>query len=137
LALTDEDWDWALTINFLAAVRTTRAALPPPARPGSATIVTVSSVNAFVPDPAVIDYSAAKGALTNFCKSVSKEFGPRGVRVNTVSPEPVETDLCLGNRGVAATVARASDSHPDEVAKAGADTSTGRFTHPQEVAGHC
>ena len=135
LALTDEDWDWALTINFLAAVRTTRAALPHLLDRAPATIVTVSSVNAFLPDPAVIDYSAAKGALTNFCKSVSKEFGPRGVRVNTVSPGPVETDLWLGDRGVAATVARATDSHPDEVAEhAVADTSTGRFTHPQEVA---
>ena len=135
LALTDDDWEWALTINFLAAVRTTRAALPHLLDRAPATIVTVSSVNAFLPDPAVIDYSAAKGALTNFCKSLSKEFGPRGVRVNTVSPGPVETDLWLGDHGVAATVARATDGHPEEVAKqAVADTSTGRFTHPQEVA---
>ncbi|HEY3896800.1 MAG TPA: oxidoreductase [Pseudonocardiaceae bacterium] len=135
LALTDDDWDWALSINFLAAVRTTRAALPHLLDRAPATIVTVSSVNAFLPDPAVIDYSAAKGALTNFCKSLSKEFGPRGVRVNTVSPGPVETDLWLGDEGVAATVARARDGHPDEVAKqAVADTSTGRFTHPREVA---
>lgn len=135
LALTDDDWDWALTINFLAAVRTTRAALPHLLDRAPATIVTVSSVNAFLPDPAVIDYSAAKGALTNFCKSLSKEFGPRGVRVNTISPGPVETDLWLGDHGVAATVAQASDGHPEEVAKqAVADTSTGRFTHPEEVA---
>lgn len=135
LALTDDDWNWALTINFLAAVRTTRAALPYLLDRAPATIVTVSSVNALLPDPAVIDYSAAKGALTNFCKSLSKEFGPRGVRVNTVSPGPVETELWLGDHGVAATVARATDSHPDQVAKhAVADTSTGRFTHPAEVA---
>jgi NAD(P)-dependent dehydrogenase (short-subunit alcohol dehydrogenase family) len=57
------------------------------------------------------------------------------VRVNTISPGPVETDLWLGDHGVAATVAKASDGHPEEVAKqAVADTSTGRFTHPQEVA---
>jgi NAD(P)-dependent dehydrogenase (short-subunit alcohol dehydrogenase family) len=135
LALTDDDWDWALTINFLAAVRTTRAALPHLLDRAPATIVTVSSVNAFLPDPAVIDYSAAKGALTNFCKSLSKEFGPRGVRVNTVSPGPVETDLWFGDDGVAATVARAKDRHPEQVAEqAAAEASTGRFTHPQEVA---
>ena len=40
-----------------------------------------------------IDYRAAKGALSNFCTSLSKEFGPRGVRVNTVSPGPVQTAL--------------------------------------------
>ncbi|GLW03886.1 hypothetical protein Slala05_75160 [Streptomyces lavendulae subsp. lavendulae] len=50
----------------------------------------------------MIDYCAAKAALTNFSKALSKEFGPRGVRVNTVSPGPVETDLWLGDQGVAA-----------------------------------
>jgi NAD(P)-dependent dehydrogenase (short-subunit alcohol dehydrogenase family) len=135
LALTDDDWDWALTINFLAAVRTTRAALPHLLDRAPSTIVTVSSVNAFLPDPGVIDYSAAKGALTNFCKSLSKEFGPRGVRVNTVSPGPVETALWLGDDGVAATVARAGDGDAAAVAKQAADAMvTGRFTRPQEVA---
>jgi NAD(P)-dependent dehydrogenase (short-subunit alcohol dehydrogenase family) len=124
-----------LTINFLAAVRSTRAALRYLLDRVPATIVTVSSGNALLPDPAVIDYSAAKGALTNFGKSLSKEFGPPGVRVNTVSPDPVETVLRLADHGVAATVARATDSHLDEVAtQAITDTSTGRFTHRQKVA---
>src|SRR5882757_8668585 len=86
LAVTDEDWDAALTINFLTAVRTTRAALPHLVSRAPCTIVTISSVNAFLPDPGVIDYCAAKAALSNFCKSLSKEFGPLGVRVNAVSP---------------------------------------------------
>ena len=43
-----------------------------------------------------MDYSAAKAALANFSKSLSKELGPKGVRVNTVSPGPVATDLWLG-----------------------------------------
>ena len=107
LALTDDDWSWALTLNFLAAVRTMRAAIPRmQGRPGAA-IVTISSVNAFLPDPGVIDYSAAKGALANLCKSLSKELGPE-IRVNTISPGPVQTDLWLGSGGVAATVGAAS-----------------------------
>jgi NAD(P)-dependent dehydrogenase (short-subunit alcohol dehydrogenase family) len=135
LAITDDDWDWTLTINFLAAVRTTRAALPHLLEHEASAIVTVCSVNAFLPDPAVLDYSAAKGALANFSKSLSKEFGPRGVRVNTVSPGPVETALWLGDDGVAATVARAGGGDPGAVAKqAVAGTATGRFTYPQEVA---
>jgi NAD(P)-dependent dehydrogenase (short-subunit alcohol dehydrogenase family) len=135
LALTDEDWMWGLTLNFLAAVRTSRAALPYLAQRGASTIVTISSVNAFLPDPGVIDYSAAKAALTNFCKSLSKEFGPRGVRVNTISPGPVQTDLWLGEDGVAATVGRATGiDAQDVVAQQAADSSTGRFTYPQEIA---
>ncbi|MCX4547136.1 oxidoreductase [Streptomyces sp. NBC_01565] len=135
LSLSDEDWTWALTINFLTAVRTTRAALPHLLERGGASIVTVSSVNAFLPDPAVIDYSAAKAALTNFCKALSKEVGPRGVRVNTISPGPVETALWLGEDGVAATVAGGTGStSADIVAGASAQAVTGRFTRPEEVA---
>ena len=134
VALSDADWDWALTINFLAAARTMRAAIPHMVdRPG-ANIVTISSVNAFLPDPGVIDYSAAKGALTNLCKSLSKELGP-GIRVNTISPGPVRTDLWLGSGGVAATVGGASDTDPDEVVRRQeAQAPTGRFTYPSEVA---
>jgi NAD(P)-dependent dehydrogenase (short-subunit alcohol dehydrogenase family) len=135
LSVPDADWSWALTINFLAAVRTTRAALPHLLERGSGTIVTTSSVNAFLPDPAVIDYGAAKAALSNFCKALSKEVGPRGIRVNTVSPGPVATALWLAGDGVAATIARASGGAPDVVAKQAADEMvTGRFTRPQEVA---
>ena len=75
LEITDEQWTSSLNLNLLAAVRTTRAALPLMPAPGSA-IVTVCSVNAIYPDPAVLDYCAAKGALLNFSKSLSKELGP-------------------------------------------------------------
>jgi len=135
LSVTDEDWAATMTSNFLSAVRTTRAALPHLLRRGGGAIVTVSSVNAFLPDPLVIDYSAAKAALTNFCKSLSKEVGPKGIRVNTVSPGPVATDLWLGDKGVASTIAGASGGQADDVAKkAAASMVTGRFTRPEEVA---
>jgi NAD(P)-dependent dehydrogenase (short-subunit alcohol dehydrogenase family) len=134
-SITDDDWEQALLINLMAAVRTTRAALGRLVERGGGTIVTVSSVNAFLPDPLVMEYSAAKAALTNFCKSLSKEFGPRGIRVNTVSPGPVSTALWFGADGVAATVGRASGQEPEEVAAAAAGGSvTGRFTRPEEVA---
>lgn len=135
LSTTDEDWEWTLTINFLAAVRATRAALPHLLATGEGRIVTVSSVNARLPDPLVIDYSAAKGALSNFCKALSKEVGPRGVRVNCVSPGPVETSLWKGADGVAATVGRSKGIDPSDVAGgAAAQAATGRFTLPTEVA---
>jgi len=133
--ITDEDWQTSLTLNLIAAVRTTRAALPVMAAAGKGAIVTISSVNAFLPDPAVMDYSAAKAALANFCKSLSKEVGPQGIRVNTVSPGPVATDLWLGDHGVAATVSRATGARPEDVqSQAAQQMVTGRFTRPDEVA---
>jgi NAD(P)-dependent dehydrogenase (short-subunit alcohol dehydrogenase family) len=135
LSVTDDDWSWALTISFLAAVRTTRAALPYLLERGAGTIVSTCSVNAILPDPLVIDYSAAKAALLNFSKSLSKEVGARGVRVNTVSPGPVSTPLWLGEDGVAETIASASDTGAEDIAKqAASEAVTGRFTRPEEVA---
>ena len=66
LGVTDEEWLNSLNLNLMAAVRTTRAALPTMLAQGKGVIVTTSSVNAFLPDPAVIDYGAAKAALSNF-----------------------------------------------------------------------
>jgi NAD(P)-dependent dehydrogenase (short-subunit alcohol dehydrogenase family) len=135
LSVTDDQWLQSLTLGFMAAVRTTRAVLPGMLEAGSGTIVNTCSVNAFLPDPAVIDYSAAKAALANFSKSLSKEVGPRGIRVNTVSPGPVSTGLWLGDHGVAATVAEAQGADPGKVAEQQAEQApTGRFTEPQEVA---
>ncbi|WP_436535010.1 oxidoreductase [Actinoplanes sp. HUAS TT8] len=134
LSVTDEDWLSSLTINLLSAVRVTRAALPLLLENGG-NIVTINSVNSWLPDPLVIDYSASKAALANFSKSLSKEVGPRGVRVNTISPGPVETDLWLGSGGVAETVGGSAGLAPEDVAKgAVAGTATGRFTRPDEVA---
>jgi NAD(P)-dependent dehydrogenase (short-subunit alcohol dehydrogenase family) len=134
-AITDEQWLASLTLTFLAAVRTTRAALPGMLAAGRGAIVTVCSVNAFLPDPAVIDYCAAKAALANFSKALSKEVGPKGVRVNTVSPGPVSTDLWLGDNGVAATVSgSAGVDRAAVVREQEQQAATGRFTTPDEVA---
>jgi NAD(P)-dependent dehydrogenase (short-subunit alcohol dehydrogenase family) len=134
-SVTDDDWETTFQINFFATVRMTRAALPALLAAGGGSIVTVSSVNAVLPDPLVIDYSAAKAALANFSKALSKEAGPAGLRVNTVSPGPVATDLWLGAGGVAATIAGATGGDPAAVAKQAASGSvTGRFTRPEEVA---
>jgi NAD(P)-dependent dehydrogenase (short-subunit alcohol dehydrogenase family) len=136
-SVTDDQWLSSLNLNFMAAVRTTRAALKPMVKRGGGAIVTVSSVNSFLPDPGIIDYCAAKAALTNFSKALSKEVGP-AIRVNTVSPGPVETALWLGPEGVAATVAKASgvdaDTARKQVVASQGGLVTGRFTRPDEVA---
>jgi NAD(P)-dependent dehydrogenase (short-subunit alcohol dehydrogenase family) len=133
--VTDAQWQSSLEVNLLVAVRATRSALPLMLAAGRGAIVNVASVNARLPDPTVIDYSAAKAALLSFSKALSKEVGGRGIRVNTVSPGPVATALWLGEAGVAQTVGRAAGLTPQEVADRAAHQSiTGRFTEPSEVA---
>lgn len=135
LAITDEMWQQTLNLDLMAAVRTMRAAIPVMLEAGGGVIVNIGSLNARLPDPAVLDYSAAKAALVNVAKSLSKEFGPRGIRVNTVDPGPVATDLWLGADGVAARVGKKSGQRPEDIAKAAAaGMLTGRFTRPDEVA---
>jgi NAD(P)-dependent dehydrogenase (short-subunit alcohol dehydrogenase family) len=136
---SDEDFAWAMEMNFFIALRASRAALLEMVEKGSGAIVNVASVNAFFqPDAATIDYGAAKAALVNLTKTLSQEFGPHGIRVNAVSPGPVSTDLWLGEQGVAATVAKATGVDADTARKtiiAGlGGFATGRFTSPQEVA---
>jgi NAD(P)-dependent dehydrogenase (short-subunit alcohol dehydrogenase family) len=138
-ATTEEDFAWAMEMNFFIALRASRAALTEMVKHGAGVIVNVASVNAFFqPDGATIDYGAAKAALVNLTKTLAQEFGPRGIRVNAVSPGPVATDLWLGENGVAATVAKATGVDADAARKtivAGiGGFATGRFTTPEEVA---
>jgi NAD(P)-dependent dehydrogenase (short-subunit alcohol dehydrogenase family) len=136
LAVTDADFEASLQLNFFAALRATRAAVTDMVTRGEGTIVNVVSVNAFFqPDGLVIDYGAAKAALLNVAQALSQELGPKGIRVNSVSPGQVATDLWLGADGVAATVARRAGIDADAVREqAAAGIATGRFTTPDEVA---
>jgi NAD(P)-dependent dehydrogenase (short-subunit alcohol dehydrogenase family) len=136
LEVTDEDFEASLRLNFFAALRATRAAAAKMIEQGGGTVVNVASVNSFFePDSGVIDYGAAKAALVNFAKSLSQELGPKGVRVTSVSPGQVATDLWFGNDGVAATVGRATGVEADSVRdQAIAGIPMGRFTTPREVA---
>jgi NAD(P)-dependent dehydrogenase (short-subunit alcohol dehydrogenase family) len=135
LSLTDEQWMTSINLNLLVAVRATRSVLPVMLAAGRGSIVNISSVNASLPDPGVIDYGAAKAALANFSKALSKEIGGDGIRINTVSPGPVATALWLGDGGVAATVAHATGVEPGDVVNRAAHASvTGRFSQPAEIA---
>jgi len=136
---SDEEFEWAMRMNFFIALRATRAALTSMVEHGGGAIVNVASVNAFFqPDAGTIDYGAAKAALVNFSKSLAQEFGPKSVRVNCVSPGPVGTDLWLGEHGVAETVAAATgvdaDTAREKIIAGIGGFATGRFTTPEEVA---
>jgi NAD(P)-dependent dehydrogenase (short-subunit alcohol dehydrogenase family) len=139
LGTSDEEFAWAMQMNFFTALRASRAAITEMVARGGGAIVNVASVNAFFqPDAATIDYGAAKAALVNLTKTLAQEFGPRGIRVNAVSPGPVATDLWLGEHGVAQTVAKATGVDADTARQAIiagiGGFATGRFTTPEEVA---
>jgi NAD(P)-dependent dehydrogenase (short-subunit alcohol dehydrogenase family) len=136
LATTDADFEASLQLNFFAALRATRAAVAAMLEHGGGAIVNVASVNAFFqPDGLVIDYGAAKAALVNMSKALSQELGPQGIRINSVSPGQVATDLWLGDHGVAATIGEATGTDAAAVREqAVAAIATGRFSTPEEVA---
>jgi NAD(P)-dependent dehydrogenase (short-subunit alcohol dehydrogenase family) len=137
-APTDADWLAMFEFNLFSAVRAVRAALPPMLERGGGSIVNVSSGNARQPGPMNVDYSAAKAALNNLTKSLSEEFGPQGIRVNTVSPGPVRTAWWTEDGGaadiLAAHVGANRDAVLDEVAPEMMNLTTGRLVDPQEVA---
>lgn len=132
----DDQWQQLLDLNLMSAVRASRGALPSLiARRGA--IINVSSINARVPSTGPVGYSESKAALTALGKRLSEEFGPQGVRVNTVSPGPVGTSLWRDPAGFGSKVAEAFGStHEDFLAELPTTfgMASGRITEPEEVA---
>ena len=95
--LDDGEWHRALDLNLFPAVRLDRALLPTMLEQGSGVIIHVTSIQRQLPLPdATIAYAAAKAALSNYSKGLSKEVSPRGIRVVRVSPGWVETEAAVG-----------------------------------------
>jgi len=135
-ALDDAAWARALDQNLFAAVRLDRALLPSMLAQRSGVIVHVTSIQSRLPLPeATIAYAAAKAALSNYSKALSKEVGPQGVRVVRVSPGWVETEAAV--RLVTELAAKSGTSY--EKARQGLMQSLGgipigRPAKPREVA---
>jgi NAD(P)-dependent dehydrogenase (short-subunit alcohol dehydrogenase family) len=136
LALTDEIWQQEFEWNLFSAVRLDRGFLPAMLKQSSGVIVHISSIQRTLPlFEATLGYAAAKAALTNYSKGLSKEVGPHGIRVNSVAPGFTET------KAAEALIERLA-------AEAGTDTATakqslmsslggiplGRPSRPDEVA---
>ncbi|MCG5214382.1 SDR family oxidoreductase [Streptosporangium soli] len=136
LGFDDDQWQQAFDLNYLSAVRTTRAALPSLLRRSGA-VVTISSLGARMPHVGPITYTTAKAALTAFGKALAEEFGPRGVRVNTVSPGTVRTSMWEDPSGYGAAVAGAMGVDLEQFLAglpAATGMTTGRLVEPAEVA---
>lgn len=91
LTPTDADWQAMFEFNLFSAVRLTRAAIPALLERGGGSIVNISSGSARQPSAVNVDYGTAKAGMNHLTKALSAEFGPQGVRVNTISPGPVLT----------------------------------------------
>jgi NAD(P)-dependent dehydrogenase (short-subunit alcohol dehydrogenase family) len=136
LGTDDETWHRTLDVNFFSAVRVTRAALPSLLERGGS-VVNVSSIGARMPAAGPVDYNVAKAALTALGRALAEEFGPRGVRVNTVSPGPVRTAIWEAPDSFGAQLAAANGADHAEFLDRAADfmgMTTGRLTEPEEVA---
>jgi NAD(P)-dependent dehydrogenase (short-subunit alcohol dehydrogenase family) len=94
--LHESHWRQALDLNLLAAVRIDRELVPAMVAQGSGVVIHVTSIQSRLPLPeSSIAYAAAKAALSNYSKALSKEVGPQGVRVLRVAPGWVETDAAV------------------------------------------
>ena len=93
VALTDDHWLSELNLNLLATVRLDRLLIPQMIERGSGVVVHVTSIQSVLPLPdATTAYASAKAALRTYSKSIAKELGPKGVRVNVVSPGWIMTE---------------------------------------------
>ncbi|MFI9809015.1 SDR family NAD(P)-dependent oxidoreductase [Streptomyces sp. NPDC052301] len=138
LDIDDAEWQRIFDMTLFSAVRTSRAALPHLLAAGGGALINITSINARLPFPMVVDYSAAKAGLTSLTKSLSEEFAPRGVRVNAIAPGPVRTPFWTAPGGFAdATAAQAGTTAQeaiDVVVPKSMGISTGRVTEAHEVA---
>ncbi|MFH1804153.1 MAG: SDR family oxidoreductase [Pseudomonadota bacterium] len=135
-ALNDEEWRRAIDQNLMPAVRLDRVLLPVMMKQGKGVIIHISSIQRILPlHESTMAYAAAKAALSNYSKALSKEVGPKGIRVNSIAPGWTQTEASV------AMVERlaASEGGDFETARQGLMDSLGgipigRPAFPEEVA---
>jgi len=134
--LNDQEWQKAIDQNLFAAVRLDRALLPSMLAQGSGVIIHITSIQRQLPLPeATIAYAAAKAALANYSKGLSKEVSPKGIRVVQVSPGWVETEAAVGLvNALAASKGTDYDGARKALMESLGGIPIGRPAQPREVA---
>jgi NAD(P)-dependent dehydrogenase (short-subunit alcohol dehydrogenase family) len=120
--LTDDELETTFDVNILAYIRLARAALRH-MKPGAAIIAT-SSETGIMGSAQLPDYSATKGAINAFTKTLAQNLIEKGIRVNAVAPGPVWTPLNPADDGMT----------PEKVAEFGKQAPIGRPAQPEELA---
>lgn len=96
LRMTDAQWDSVMAVNAGGTFRMVRAVLPGMARRRDGAIINVASVTALRGNVGQANYSASKGAILSFTRTVAKEMARRNIRINAVAPGFVETSMTAG-----------------------------------------
>src|SRR5690606_17309768 len=118
--ITTDDWERTFAVNIHGYFHVVRAALPHLARGSS--IINTGSITGLEGSKELLDYSATKGAIHAFTKSLAQALLPRGIRVNCVAPGPVWTPL------------NPAEQDAKAIRKFGSDTGLGRPAQPEEIA---
>jgi NAD(P)-dependent dehydrogenase (short-subunit alcohol dehydrogenase family) len=95
--VTTAELDWLWQLNVRAALLVNAAVLPSMTARGSGSIVNISSISGRRGAPRRSAYAATKAALDGITRTVAMEYGPRGVRANSVAPGVVETEMWRAN----------------------------------------
>jgi len=93
MRMKDKDWDNVIDTNLNGVYNVTRAVVPAMVKKRSGNIINISSVVGFTGNVGQVNYSATKSALIGFTKSLAKELGGRGIRVNCIAPGYITTDM--------------------------------------------
>src|SRR5213079_504644 len=136
ITVTDEIWQQNMNENLFPAVRLDRAFLPSMLEQGSGVIIHVSSIQRTLPlFDATLAYAAAKAALTNYSKGLSKEVSPKGIRVNSVAPGYTETQAAVGMvNEIAERTGISRDAARQRIMDSLGGIPLGRPNRPEEVA---